>query len=33
MTVVHGMSVQASGGASRAKLRGIAERAMRAWPI
>jgi len=33
MTVVHGMSVQASGGASREKLRGIAERAMRAWPI
>jgi|SRR5271163_3947258 len=32
MVVLHGMSVQAVGGASREKLRGIAERAMRAWP-
>jgi AcrR family transcriptional regulator len=32
MTVLHGMSVQAVGGATAAKLRTIAERAMRAWP-
>ena len=32
-TVLHGMSVQAAGGASREKLRGIAARAMLAWPI
>jgi hypothetical protein len=31
-TVLHGMSVQAAGGASREKLRGIAGRAMLAWP-
>lgn len=31
-TVVQGMSVQASGGASRAALRRVAETAMRAWP-
>jgi AcrR family transcriptional regulator len=30
--VLHGMSVQAAGGASREKLRRIAERAMLAWP-
>jgi AcrR family transcriptional regulator len=30
--VLHGMSVQATSGASREKLRGIAERAMHAWP-
>jgi AcrR family transcriptional regulator len=32
MVVLHGMSVQAVSGASREKLRGIAERAMQAWP-
>jgi AcrR family transcriptional regulator len=32
VTIVHGMSVQAAGGASRAKLRRVAELAMRAWP-
>jgi AcrR family transcriptional regulator len=31
MTVVHGMSVQATSGASRAKLRRVADLAMRAW--
>src|SRR5688500_1288314 len=31
-TVVHGMSVQASGGATRAQLRRVAEMALRAWP-
>ncbi len=31
-TVLHGMSVQAATGANREKLRGIAERTMRAWP-
>jgi AcrR family transcriptional regulator len=31
-TVLHGMSVQATSGASREKLRRIAERAMEAWP-
>jgi AcrR family transcriptional regulator len=31
-TVLQGMSVQATSGASREKLRGIAERAMGAWP-
>ena len=31
-TVLHGMSVQAVGGASREKLRSVAERAMMAWP-
>ncbi len=30
--VLNGMSVQAAGGASREKLRKIAERAMKAWP-
>jgi AcrR family transcriptional regulator len=30
--VLHGMSVQAMSGASREKLRGIAARAMQAWP-
>jgi AcrR family transcriptional regulator len=30
--VLHGMSVQAAGGARREKLLGIAQRAMRAWP-
>lgn len=30
--VLHGMSVQAAGGAGREKLSGIAQRAMRAWP-
>jgi len=32
MAVVQGMSVQATSGASQEKLRGIAERAMQAWP-
>jgi AcrR family transcriptional regulator len=32
MTVLHGLSVQAAGGASRDKLRRIALRAMAAWP-
>lgn len=32
MTVLHGMSVQAAGGAKREKLRRIAGRAMAAWP-
>jgi AcrR family transcriptional regulator len=32
ITVLHGMSVQAAGGASREKLRSIAQRAMAAWP-
>jgi AcrR family transcriptional regulator len=32
VAVLNGMSVQAVSGASREKLRGIAERAMRAWP-
>jgi AcrR family transcriptional regulator len=31
-TVLHGMSVQAAGGASREKLLRIGERAMKAWP-
>ncbi|MCI0462976.1 MAG: TetR/AcrR family transcriptional regulator [Gemmataceae bacterium] len=31
-TVIHGMSVQAAGGASRAELLGVAELALRAWP-
>jgi AcrR family transcriptional regulator len=31
-TVIHGMSVQAAGGASRAELRRVAEMALRAWP-
>jgi AcrR family transcriptional regulator len=31
--VLQGMSVQGAGGATREKLRGIAERAMRAWPV
>jgi AcrR family transcriptional regulator len=30
--MLHGMSVQAAGGASREKLRGIVRRAMHAWP-
>jgi len=32
MTVLHGMAVQASGGASRAALESVAETALRAWP-
>lgn len=32
MAVMHGMSVQASGGASRAALESVAETALRAWP-
>jgi AcrR family transcriptional regulator len=32
MTVLHGMSVQASGGASRGELRRVAETALRAFP-
>jgi AcrR family transcriptional regulator len=31
-TVLHGMAVQAAGGAGRAELRRIAQTAMRAWP-
>jgi AcrR family transcriptional regulator len=31
-TVIHGMAVQASSGVSRAKLRRVAELAVRAWP-
>jgi AcrR family transcriptional regulator len=31
-TVMHGMSVQAAGGATRAELRSVANMAMRAWP-
>jgi hypothetical protein len=31
-TVVHGMSVQAVGGATRAQLRRVARMALRAWP-
>ena len=31
-TVVHGLSVQAAGGATREQLRRVAELAMRAWP-
>ncbi len=32
MAVLHGMSVQAAGGASRAALEGVAETALKAWP-
>lgn len=32
MAVMHGMSVQAAGGASRASLEGVAETALKAWP-
>jgi AcrR family transcriptional regulator len=32
VAVVHGMAVQAAGGASRSDLRRIAEMALRAWP-
>jgi AcrR family transcriptional regulator len=31
-TVVHGLAVQAAGGASRKQLRRVAELALRAWP-
>jgi len=31
-TVIHGMAVQAAGGATRAKLRRVVETALRAWP-
>jgi AcrR family transcriptional regulator len=31
-TVVHGLGVQAAGGATRGQLRRVAELAMRAWP-
>ncbi|MGH9547662.1 MAG: TetR/AcrR family transcriptional regulator [Terriglobales bacterium] len=31
-TVVHGMAVQAAGGASRSELRRVIETALRAWP-
>jgi AcrR family transcriptional regulator len=31
-TVVHGLAVQAAGGASRAELRRVVETALRAWP-
>jgi len=32
MAVMHGMSVQAAGGARRASLESVAETALRAWP-
>lgn len=32
MAVMHGMSVQAAGGANRSALEGVAETALRAWP-
>ena len=32
MAVMHGMSVQGAGGASRAALEGVAETALKAWP-
>jgi AcrR family transcriptional regulator len=32
MAVLHGMAVQATGGATRAALEGVAETALRAWP-
>jgi AcrR family transcriptional regulator len=32
VTMMHGMSVQAASGASRAKLRRVADLAMQAWP-
>jgi AcrR family transcriptional regulator len=32
MTVMHGMAVQAAGGARRAELRRVADVALRAWP-
>jgi AcrR family transcriptional regulator len=32
MAVMHGMSVQAAGGANRAALESVAETALRAWP-
>ncbi len=32
MAVLHGMSVQAAGGASRSALEGVAETALKAWP-
>ena len=31
-TVIHGMSVQAAGGATRSDLRRVADLALRAWP-
>ena len=31
-TVMHGMAVQAAGGASRAELRRVVRTALRAWP-
>jgi AcrR family transcriptional regulator len=33
VAVMHGMSVQAAGGASRAELRRVAALALRAWPV
>jgi hypothetical protein len=32
MAVMHGMSVQAAGGASRAALQGVIDLSLRAWP-
>jgi AcrR family transcriptional regulator len=32
MAVMHGMSVQAAGGASRAELQGVIDLSLRAWP-
>jgi AcrR family transcriptional regulator len=33
MAVMHGMSVQAAGGASREQLQGVIDLALRAWPV
>jgi AcrR family transcriptional regulator len=33
MAVMHGMSVQAAGGASRAELQGVIDLSLQAWPI
>jgi hypothetical protein len=32
MAVMHGMSVQSAGGASRAELQGVIDLSLRAWP-
>ena len=32
-TVIHGMAVQAAGGASREALRRVVKMALRAWPV
>jgi AcrR family transcriptional regulator len=33
MAVMHGMSVQSAGGATRKKLQGVIDLALRAWPV